>query len=700
VSILSSAWNFLTFRDMDRNHSPVRIEYRETMAARPPSWQLNKPIWPKRNIQTYTDQGYSVLALVFRCIGILAQSVAQAPLKVYEDAENGPEPIDTHPLRQLILRPNREGNEARFLGQVMMTMATAGFCVIEKERAAAGRVIALWPINPAYCKPIQRADALPDWEVRVPGYDPVILNSDDCIAITFADRPDLSPTGISPIEVILREVALLNLQTDFLKAFFDSGAMPVYALIPRADAGEMTQAQADVIKEKWRQRYAGMHAAVEPAILAGIEDVRRLSFDFDELAYTDLRDISDNAICQAFGVHPNLAGTRYGLERSTFTNYKEARQSFYEDTVSHFWNRIEDALHRGLMHEFDTRPGRSLRFDISDVAAMREDVLPRWEWAVTALNAGGITTHQFARLCDLEPVGKDVFLRSFATQEVPINGLPMPKPSTIKAVPVDDEDEDELVALPRSTMGGNGWREAVGRLHRAKIGNAGRTAYLKLADQTVPELQAYFDGQKARLVDDMNRGTRDVSALDWNEEDRLLQEILTRLNMVAGEVAFSLAAESLSIPADSLVWTISNPNIARLVQSLAGRVTAINETTRADISRVVTEALTEGVSMPELSDRLRGLYDETYNGRSMTIARTESQVAYNEAAALGYKESGLVREAQLFDNPLHDTDPGSDGWTCAQRNGKIVPLESISRHIAAEHPNGTLAIGPVVSMEA
>jgi HK97 family phage portal protein len=693
VSILSNAWNFLTFRDMDRQ-SPVRIEYRETMAARPPSWQLNKATWPKRNVTTYTDQGYSVLALVFRCIGILSQSIAQAPLRVYQDTPNGPEPIDNHPLRQLILRPNREGNEARFLGQVMMTMATAGFCVIEKERAAAGRVIALWPINPAYCKPIQRADALPDWEVRVPGYDPVILNSDDCIAITFADRPDLSPTGISPIEVILREVALLNLQTDFLKAFFDSGAMPVYALIPRADAGEMTQAQADVIKEKWRQRYAGMHAAVEPAILAGIEDVRRLSFDFDELAYTDLRDISDNAICQAFGVHPNIAGTRYGLERSTFTNYKEARDAFYQDTVSHFWNRIEDALHRGLMHEFDTRPGRYLKFDITDVAAMREDVLPRWQWAVTALNAGGITTHQFARLCDLEPVGNDVFLRSFATQEVPLNGVPMPKPSTIKAVPVDDDEE--LLALPRATS-----RKHDALTYRARASaSLGRRAYLRLADQTEPEIQAYLDGQKSRLVDDMNRGTRDVSAIDWNEEDRLLAEILNRLNMVAGEVAFALAAESLSIPADSLVWSISNPNIARLVQSLAGRVTAINETTRQDISRVVTEALTEGVSMPELSDRLRGLYEETYNGRSMTIARTESQVAYNEAAALGYRESGLVREAQLFDNPLHDTDPGSDGWTCAQRNGKIVPIETVSRHIAAEHPNGTLSIGPVVSMEA
>jgi HK97 family phage portal protein len=274
MSFLQDAWRFLTLQS-----SPPPPQIREAISVRPISSQLNRPIWPKRDVTTYTEQAYAKLALIFRCVGILSQSIAQAPLRVYMDAADGEKDIDKHPLRQLLIRPNRETNEARFLGQVMMTMSIAGFCVIEKERAAAGRVVGLWPINPAYCKPIPRSDALPDWEIRVPGYEPVILSSENCIAVTFADKPDQSATGISPIEVILREVSLLNLQTDFLKAFFDAGAMPVYALIPRAEAGTMSQAEADVIREKWRQRYGGMHAAVEPAILAGIEDVRRLSFE-------------------------------------------------------------------------------------------------------------------------------------------------------------------------------------------------------------------------------------------------------------------------------------------------------------------------------------------------------------------------------------------------------------------------------------
>jgi hypothetical protein len=51
---------------------------------------------------------------------------------------------------------------------------------------------------------------------------------------------------------------------------------------------------------------------------------------------------------------------------------------------------------------------------------------------------------------------------------------------------------------------------------------------------------------------------------------------------------------------------------------------------------------------------------------------------------------------ELLDNPEHDTDPGSDGLTCALRNGLIVPLAQVQTHIEAEHPNGTLAVAPVL----
>jgi hypothetical protein len=129
---------------------------------------------------------------------------------------------------------------------------------------------------------------------------------------------------------------------------------------------------------------------------------------------------------------------------------------------------------------------------------------------------------------------------------------------------------------------------------------------------------------------------------------------------------------------------------------IGSRVVGITETTKADIQRVVNEALAEGTSIDDLSARLEGLYEESYRNRSRAIARTESQVAYNTASVEGYQQRG-VTQVELADNPNHTTDPGSDGLTCAQRHGLVVPIQQVSRHIQAEHPNGSLSILPVLS---
>jgi hypothetical protein len=143
---------------------------------------------------------------------------------------------------------------------------------------------------------------------------------------------------------------------------------------------------------------------------------------------------------------------------------------------------------------------------------------------------------------------------------------------------------------------------------------------------------------------------------------------------------------------------VQNPRLAQFIERLAERVVGINATTKADISRIVTEGLLDGVTMPELAGRLDGLFEQTYAGRSSTIARTESQVAYNQASTLAYAESGVVSQAELLDNPDHDDDYGAlDGLSCAERNGLIVDLADVDMHVMSEHPNGTLAVAPYLA---
>jgi HK97 family phage portal protein len=662
---------------------PVRTEQRDLIGVRPIQSTLNKPQWPARDIGVYNRDAYGKLALIFRCVQFLSQSVASAPLRVYPMGEDDPD--ENHPVRQLVAAPNRESNEARFLSQVTLTMAVAGFVVIEKERSANGRVVGLWPINPAYCKPIPRADASPDWEIVVPGYRPVTLFAEDVIALTYADRPDQNPTGIGPLEVLLRNWGLVNVMDEFLMSFFQNDALPQYMLIPKAGAIQ-TQTDADVVRAKWRQ-FTGLGSRSGPPIMEAIERIERLSFNPNELAYSELRNITENAICQAFGIPPVLVGTTMGLTSSTFSNYENARRSFYEDTISPMWNRVEDAFGRGLFFEFtNNRNQWRINFDTSKVPAMRDDVLPRQTLAVQAFQAGGLSSHQLADELGIEPRGPDVFMRSIASMDLPAAVAPRARRQQLPVI------TEQRAALSSPEV-------------RKRLGAINRTAFLRVADKFEPQLQDFFDGQAARVIFTMTgvvrsqngTETRDVADLiDWAEEDRLLDELLRSLYQANGQVAFQLAGQSLGD--DSIVWTVNNPRIAQFVNRLAERVVGINATTQADISRVVTDSLLEGVSMPELAGRLEGLYEETYNGRSMTIARTESQVAYNQASTLAYAESGVVEQAELLDNPDHDDDYGAaDGLSCAERNGLIVDLADVDLHVMSEHPNGTLAVAPYLA---
>ena len=101
--------------------------------------------------------------------------------------------------------------------------------------------------------------------------------------------------------------------------------------------------------------------------------------------------------------------------------------------------------------------------------------------------------------------------------------------------------------------------------------------------------------------------------------------------------------------------------------------------------------------MPELADRLRGLFAETYRGRATVVARTESQTAYNLASRDAYEESGVVAAAELLDNPAHGGYGGDgDGLTCQERDGLVVELGQTERHVLGTHPNCVLAVAPVL----
>ena len=193
---------------------------------------------------------------------------------------------------------------------------------------------------------------------------------------------------------------------------------------------------------------------------------------------------------------------------------------------------------------------------------------------------------------------------------------------------------------------------------------------------------------------DLTLETRDALEIPWDDLDKEMLRELNALYAAAGELAASGASTAVGF---EVSWNVANPWVRQTLNELALRVVGINETTRQDVSSLIAAGLAAGLSLKDIAASISGLFAETYQGRAMTIARTESMYSYGLASLMGYGESGVVQEVEIYDNPDHDDDPSPiDGLTCAQRNGLKVTLEQARIHLDSEHPNGTMAVAPVL----
>lgn len=712
-------------------------------------------IWPNYDLDGQVARAFR-LAVVAACIDAIARDVSAAPLKVYREVKGQPEEDAKHPSRIVIRDPNPSMSESEFWYFVVTMAATTGFCVIEKVRSGAGRPVELWPLISPWLKVKPRAQQMPDWEYRVPGNEPWPLKAEDVILVTY--RPDQwgGWTGRTPMSSLKRELALDDQMTDLLSVLFERGGVPPLALkqVPQGESKTvkpLDQDAIDVLTGAFAQKYGGAGNWAKPMFLGGLE-VERVGLDLGEMLFPQIREHIELHVCTAFGVPAGMIGTSAGLARNTYSNAATDVTKYYDGTIAPLWARLDGAFTRGLLREFDAGGTLDMLFDTSEIAALQEDEEPKWTHATAALTAGMVTLNQAQSEVGLPGFGKDgevLFLPFSVTvikpsdllSEAEIKPVPaalVPGQGGLNGQETDAGATDGTDAAPaeadRTDAAKNGRRpDAIpdARIRRddlvfayrgyrlsegkrAAAHTRSKKTITKLSRRGAAMLRTFWRAQGARIAaavsqrsvwatteagqsvgSNPNLELRDLMDIDWNEEEAELAKTLNRFYLLNGETAFAEVADQLGI---DIAWDLSNPNVRRVMNDLALRVTGISETTRGDVQQVVTEALDEGVTMNELSDRLGTLFEETYKSRSLTVARTESFNAYSKASVLGYRESGQIAYVEIADNPEHTEDYGAlDGLSCAGRNGLVVSIDQIDVHIDSEHPNGSMAVLPVLS---
>lgn len=370
------------------------------------------PEYPGVNFLSHVRNGWDRNELVFACITERATSVPQGTLRPYDALGRRGEPLQAHPLRRLLANPNPLISEYDLFELLILHLDLAGNAFWEKVRDRAGNVVELWPLRPDKIRMVRSK--------RDVSYRYVVAGGSRSVPVDVVHFRYTNPAdplvGCPPMASALRAVSLDNEATDFVKTLLQNHAIPG-VIVKMADIGEvLDDAVTERLKAKWEQSYGGRNRG-KPAFLQTGMDVQELGLNLKDLEFPDLRDVSETRICSVFRVPPMVVGAKVGLEHSTFSNMKEARRAMWEGAILNLQRRIRDTIAAQLLPDLSVGSGTrgfrqvSLRWDNSEVDALRESEADRWNRATEAFRAGGLTVNDYRREIGQPDVdGGDVFL--------------------------------------------------------------------------------------------------------------------------------------------------------------------------------------------------------------------------------------------------------------------------------------------------
>lgn len=331
-----------------------------------------------------------------------------------------------------------------------MYLKIAGFLSWEKDFSNGGDLIALWPMMPQYCS-FMRGERRLLATIRYQPYTglPYLdIDRNRCVVFSYVDPLYYGLKPFSPTMVLKDVIDVDNKMTNMVSSFIQNGAF-VSGLLKTEQLIDETDAR--FARERWQEAHGGYQNAGQVAVLGKGLEFQASSNTFREMVFPEVDARSEIRICMVYGVKPILLSAKAGLDRSTFSNYAEARQAWYEENVTSEWAFLEERITKDLLPHFDDNPNAVARFDRTKIKALQEDRNTSWKRADEAFKARVITRDEARKEKGLDPMedkelGQELYMTVMEQQSLSLeDNLDTPNAPTKETV------ENEIIG-PNTLM--------------------------------------------------------------------------------------------------------------------------------------------------------------------------------------------------------------------------------------------------------
>jgi HK97 family phage portal protein len=341
-----------------------------------------RPQHQRRSYDLLAKEVYRENVIANQCIRRIAVAAAGIDLKLFRGGEKNRAQIDSHPILDLLYRPNLMQGDDSFFRALYSTLLLGGEVFI--ERTMIGKAAKeLYIHAPNVMTVIPGSAGVPSAYEYTTGSGkksfPFDQISGKCDILHIKDFSPLDIwRGLSQAEPAAYAIDQHNEASAWNYALLQNGARPSGALMVTPSetnpSGSLSPQQFDSLKDQIQKSMSGGENAGKPLLLEGGLQWKEFSLSPKDMDFIESVNSAARNISLAFGVPPILLGIPGD---STFNNVREAKLALYEETIMPLVNYVLAEFNNWLAQIYGADHYLEIDKDSISALSLRKEELRR-----------------------------------------------------------------------------------------------------------------------------------------------------------------------------------------------------------------------------------------------------------------------------------------------------------------------------------